>query len=95
MEDTREVTVTQPNAAHLLFNEEDKRITALNIFKVCLRLRPDRIFLSELRGAEVWPYLRAANSGHPGKFKYGACGYARRCIHTIGFHDAASRINIK
>jgi type IV secretion system protein VirB11 len=49
-----------------LFNEEDKRITALKIFKTCLRLRPDRIFLSELRGAEVWPYLRATNSGHPG-----------------------------
>lgn len=66
VEDTREVRVGQPNVAHLLFNEDDERITALNIFKVCLRLRPDRIFLSELRGSEVWPYLRAANSGHPG-----------------------------
>ncbi len=66
VEDTREVVVDQPNAAHLIFNEDDERITALKIFKVCLRLRPDRIFLSELRGAEVWPYLRAANSGHPG-----------------------------
>lgn len=66
VEDTREVIVNQPNAAHLLFNENDNQITALNIFKTCLRLRPDRIFLSELRGAEVWPYLRAANSGHPG-----------------------------
>ena len=66
VEDTREVKVTQPNVAHLLFNEDDQDITALKIFKTCLRLRPDRIFLSELRGAEVWPYLRAANSGHPG-----------------------------
>jgi type IV secretion system protein VirB11 len=66
VEDTREVMVTQPNAVNLLFNEEDTQITASNLFKVCLRLRPDRIFLSELRGAEVWPYLRAANSGHPG-----------------------------
>ena len=66
VEDTREVSVSQPNAVHLLFNEEDRQISALNIFKTCLRLRPDRIFLSELRGAEVWPYLRAANSGHPG-----------------------------
>lgn len=66
VEDAREVAVQQPNTVHLLFNEGDERITALNIFKVCLRLRPDRIFLSELRGAEVWPYLRAANSGHPG-----------------------------
>lgn len=66
VEDTREVKADQPNAAHLLFNEDDQRVTALQMFKACLRLRPDRIFLSELRGAEVWPYLRAANSGHPG-----------------------------
>lgn len=66
VEDTREVHVSQPNAVQLLFNEEDSRMTSLEIFKACLRLRPDRIFLSELRGAEVWPYLRAANSGHPG-----------------------------
>lgn len=66
VEDTREVVTHQPNSVHLLFNEENEQITALNIFKACLRLRPDRIFLSELRGQEVWPYLRAANSGHPG-----------------------------
>ena len=66
VEDTREVSVPHPNAVHLLFNEENENVTALKIFKTCLRLRPDRIFLSELRGAEVWPYLRAANSGHPG-----------------------------
>ena len=66
IEDTREVTVKQPNAVNLLFNDDDKRISALNVFKASLRLRPDRILLSELRGSEVWPYLRAANSGHPG-----------------------------
>ncbi|HZW61280.1 MAG TPA: P-type DNA transfer ATPase VirB11 [Candidatus Babeliales bacterium] len=66
VEDTREVRSIHPNTAHLLFNEDDDCITSLIIFKACLRLRPDRIFLSELRGAEVWPYLRAANSGHPG-----------------------------
>lgn len=66
VEDTREVVTQQPNTAHLLFNEENEQTSALNIFKACLRLRPDRILLSELRGNEVWPYLRAANSGHPG-----------------------------
>lgn len=66
VEDTREVRVLHRNAVHLLFNEENLEINALNIFKACLRLRPDRIFLSELRGHEVWPFLRAANSGHPG-----------------------------
>ena len=66
VEDTREVIIDQPNKVNLLFNENDTAINAQQIFKACLRLRPDRIFLSELRGAEVWSYLRAANSGHPG-----------------------------
>ena len=56
VEDTREVVVRQPNTVNLLFNEDDENITALKIFKVCLRLRPDRIFLSELRGSEAWPF---------------------------------------
>ena len=30
------------------------------------RLRPDRILLGELRGAEAFSFLRAVNSGHPG-----------------------------
>jgi type IV secretion system protein VirB11 len=66
VEDTREVRVSQKNKVHLLFNEDDKNITAAKLFKACLRLRPDRILLSELRGAEAWSFLRAANSGHPG-----------------------------
>lgn len=66
VEDTREVKVAQANKVHLLFNEDDKNMTAAKLFKACLRLRPDRILLSELRGAEAWSFLRAANSGHPG-----------------------------
>ena len=31
-----------------------------------LRLRPDRIILGELRGAEAFTFLRAINTGHPG-----------------------------
>jgi type IV secretion system protein VirB11 len=66
LEDTREVKLKQPNTVHLLFNEDDQSICVEKIFKACLRLRPDRILLSELRGAEAWSFLRAANSGHPG-----------------------------
>lgn len=66
VEDTREVITSQLNSINLLFNDNEEQLSALNLFKACLRLRPDRIILSELRGKEVWPFLRAANSGHPG-----------------------------
>ena len=29
-------------------------------------MRPDRIIVGELRGAEAFSYLRAVNTGHPG-----------------------------
>ena len=32
----------------------------------CLRMRPDRILLAELRAEEAFDYLRNVNSGHPG-----------------------------
>lgn len=85
VEDTREVAVKQPNSVNLLFNEDDERITALKIFKVCLRLRPDRIFLSELRGAEAWSFLRAANSGHPGSLSTVHADTPQGCFDQLLF----------
>ncbi len=69
IEDTREVLVQQPNVAHLLVSRGEQgvaKVTMQQLFEGCLRLRPDRIFLSELRGKEAFAFLRAANSGHPG-----------------------------
>lgn len=69
IEDTREVCITQPNAIHLLAAKNQQGIARLkmqDLFECCLRLRPDRIFLSELRGDEAFAFLRAINSGHPG-----------------------------
>ena len=37
-----------------------------NCWNACLRLKPDRILLAELRAEEAFDYLRNVNSGHPG-----------------------------
>ncbi len=69
IEGVRETTIMLPNKVHLLANEdeEDARTASiLDLLKVCLRLRPDRIFVSEIRGREAYPFLRACISGHPG-----------------------------
>jgi len=69
IETDREVRSDHPNVAHLLAAEEGKsvtNITMLDLLKASLRLRPDRILVSELRAQEAFPYLRAINSGHPG-----------------------------
>lgn len=69
IEGVREVKTKQKNTLHLVANEDDptcESISMLDLLKATLRLRPDRIFLSELRGHEAYPFLRASISGHPG-----------------------------
>lgn len=64
IEDTHELdTPNHPNHVHLFYKEH---ITAKQIIAACMRLKPDRILLTELRGDEAWDYLSALNTGHPG-----------------------------
>lgn len=67
IEGVREVKTIQPNCVHLLANEDQQTgITLLDLLIASLRLRPDRIFVSELRDVEAYPFLRACISGHRG-----------------------------
>ncbi|STX88330.1 P-type DNA transfer ATPase VirB11 [Legionella feeleii] len=69
IEGVREVQPANPNCVHLLANEDEasaSSVSMLDLLKVSLRLRPDRLFVSELRAAEAYPFLRACLSGHPG-----------------------------
>ena len=69
IEDVRELRPTVPNCAHLLASKGGQgvaRVTIQDLLEACLRLRPDRIILGELRGAEAGSFLHAINSGHPG-----------------------------
>lgn len=64
IEDTHELSLpNHPNHVHLFYKEH---ITAKQIIAACMRLKPDRIFLTELRGDEAWDYLSALNTGHAG-----------------------------
>ena len=42
------------------------KVTTQDLIEACLRLRPERIIVGELRGAEAFSFLRAINTGHPG-----------------------------
>lgn len=70
VEDAREVELNHiPNRVHLLASKGGQgraKVTTQDLIEACLRLRPDRIILGELRGAEAFSYLRAVNTGHPG-----------------------------
>lgn len=70
VEDAREVQLPQhPNRVHLIASKGGQgraKVTTQDLIEACLRLRPDRIIVGELRGAEAFSFLRAINTGHPG-----------------------------
>jgi type IV secretion system protein VirB11 len=71
VEDTPEIMVSQPNALGLVAVKGDlgeAAVTVEDLLQACLRLRPDRIIVGEIRGRETATLLRAINTGHPGSF---------------------------
>lgn len=70
VEDAREVVLSKhPNSVHLVASKGGQgraNVTTQDLIEACLRLRPDRIIVGELRGAEAFSFLRAINTGHPG-----------------------------
>lgn len=70
LEDAREISLDHiPNHVHLIASRGGQgraKVTMQDLIEACLRLRPDRLMLGELRGAEAFAFLRAVNTGHPG-----------------------------
>lgn len=69
IEDARELFISQPNAVHLLYSKGGQgtaKVTAKSCMEACLRMKPDRIILAELRGDEAFYFIRNCASGHPG-----------------------------
>jgi type IV secretion system protein VirB11 len=69
IEDARELFIEQPNAVHLLYpkgGQSASHVTAKSCMEACLRMKPDRIILAELRGDESFYFIRNCASGHPG-----------------------------
>lgn len=70
IEDAKELVLDRhPNHVRLYYSKDDQglaRVTPKQLLESCLRMKPDRILLAELRGEEAFDYLRNVNSGHPG-----------------------------
>jgi type IV secretion system protein VirB11 len=69
IEDTPEIRLAHDNAVGLIAARSalgEAAVTANDLVSASLRMRPDRIILGELRGAEAFAFLRAINTGHPG-----------------------------
>ncbi|MBK6854643.1 MAG: P-type DNA transfer ATPase VirB11 [Burkholderiales bacterium] len=83
IQDTAELTLPQhPNSVHLFYSKDAQgtaQVTAKSLLESCLRMKPDRIFLAEVRGDECFHFVRLAASGHPGSITSvhaGSCALA-------------------
>jgi type IV secretion system protein VirB11 len=69
IEDAEELVLERhPNSVRLLYSKGAQglaKVTPKTLLESCLRMRPDRVFLSELRGEEAFDYLRVI-AAHPG-----------------------------
>ena len=88
IEDAAELRLQQPHVVRLETRpvRADKRedeVTIRDLMKNALRMRPDRILVGEVRGAEAFDMMQAMNTGHEGSIT---------TIHANHPRDALSRL---
>ena len=88
IEDSAELQIK--NAANLVrlearnANVEGKNeVTIRDLLKASLRMRPDRIIVGEIRGAEAIDMLQAMNTGHDGSLSTGHSNSAKDMISRL------------
>ena len=87
IEDAAELQLQQPHVVRLETRhanlEGRGEVTARDLVRNALRMRPDRIIVGEVRGGEAFDMLQAMNTGHDGSF----C-----TVHANTTRDALTRI---
>lgn len=87
VEDVAEMSVAHPHTVRLQARSANTegagRVTLEELIRQALRMRPDRLVVGEVRGAEVRELLMALNTGHEG-----GCG----TVHANGAADVPARL---
>jgi type IV secretion system protein TrbB len=81
IEDTRELYCTAKDAVAL--RTKPGVATLADLVRSTLRLRPDRIVVGEVRGAEALDMLKAWNTGHPGGIATVHANSARAALYRL------------
>lgn len=67
IEDAQELFPPHRNHVALISDrKENSARMPSRLLESCLRMRPDRIIVGEIRGVEAYDFLEAINTGHPG-----------------------------
>ncbi|MGL5448320.1 MAG: CpaF family protein [Rhabdaerophilum sp.] len=83
-EDAAELQLQQPHVVRLETRppnlEGTGTVTMRDLVKNCLRMRPERIIVGEVRGPEVFDLLQAMNTGHDGSMGTIHSNSPRECL---------------
>ena len=86
-EDAAELQLQQPHVVRLETRppnlEGSGAVTMRDLVKNCLRMRPERIIVGEVRGPEAFDLLQAMNTGHDGSMGTLHANSPRECLSRI------------
>jgi pilus assembly protein CpaF len=86
-EDSAELQLQQPHVVRLETRppnlEGEGEIKMRDLVKNCLRMRPERIIVGEVRGPEAFDLLQAMNTGHDGSMGTLHSNSPRECISRL------------
>ena len=86
-EDSAELQLQQPHVVRLETRppniEGEGEVTMRDLVKNCLRMRPERIIVGEVRGPEVFDLLQAMNTGHDGSMGTIHSNSPRECLSRM------------
>lgn len=86
-EDAAELQLQQPHVVRLETRppnlEGQGQVTMRDLVKNCLRMRPERIIVGEVRGPEAFDLLQAMNTGHDGSMGTLHANSPRECLARI------------
>ncbi|WP_235890695.1 CpaF family protein [Pararhizobium mangrovi] len=86
-EDSAELQLQQPHVVRLETRppniEGEGQVTMRDLVKNCLRMRPERIIVGEVRGPEVFDLLQAMNTGHDGSMGTIHANSPRECLSRM------------
>jgi pilus assembly protein CpaF len=98
IEDSAELSLQQPHVVRLETRpanlEGRGEINQRDLVKNCLRMRPDRIVLGEVRGAEVFDMLQAMSTGHDGSIATIHANSPRECLGRLEMMMLLSGISV-
>jgi pilus assembly protein CpaF len=97
-EDSAELQLQQPHVVRLetrISNIEGAgEVTMRDLVRNCLRMRPERIIVGEVRGPEAFDLLQAMNTGHDGSMGTVHANNPREALSRLENMVAMNRLNL-